>query len=122
MLGSFARRLLITVFLLRRTAVVKLFLVFQDPSTKSRRTLIATGWLIAPDLIVSAGHCVFDWEHNLNQVTEIKAYIGYDGRASVGRYLDYFFSTILTEKLRLTHTGRFSERPVPQRRQGRDDV
>lgn len=65
-------------------SVVKLFLVFHDPSTEEPRTLIATGWLIAPDLIVSAGHCVFDWEHNLNQVTEIKAYIGYDGRASVG--------------------------------------
>ncbi|KAK3491188.1 uncharacterized protein B0T23DRAFT_430148 [Neurospora hispaniola] len=65
-------------------SIVKLFLVYQDPSTKSPRTLIATGWLIAPDLIVTAGHCVFDWGHYLNQVVEIKAYIGYNGRASIG--------------------------------------
>jgi V8-like Glu-specific endopeptidase len=42
-----------------------------------------TGWLIRPDLLVTAGHCTFDWGHNLGPVVEIKAYIGYDGKTSV---------------------------------------
>ncbi|KAM3070664.1 hypothetical protein ACMFMF_008116 [Clarireedia jacksonii] len=60
----------------------KLFLIYQGSS--GRKTLIATGWLISADVVVTAGHCVFDWEHSLNQVTEIKAYIGYEGRSSIG--------------------------------------
>jgi hypothetical protein len=66
-----------------KTAIVKLFLVYQGSA--GPKTLIATGWLISADVVVTAGHCVFDWEHSLNQVTEIKAYIGYEGRASVGK-------------------------------------
>ena len=43
---------------------------------------MATGWLIRPDLLVTAGHCAYDW--NLGRATEVKAYIGYNGKASVG--------------------------------------
>ena len=34
-------------------------------------------------MFVTAGHCTYDWSHNLGRATEIKAYIGYDGEASI---------------------------------------
>jgi V8-like Glu-specific endopeptidase len=42
-----------------------------------------TGWLIRPDLMATAGHNLFDWAHNLGPATQIKAYIGYNGKGSV---------------------------------------
>ena len=44
---------------------------------------MGTGWLIRPDLLVTAGHCTYDWSHSLGRATEIKAYIGYKGQDSV---------------------------------------
>ncbi|KDN68448.1 putative ATP synthase F1 [Colletotrichum sublineola] len=46
--------------------------------------MMGSGWLISPDTIVTAGHVVYDWGHRLQGATEIKCYIGYSGRASVG--------------------------------------
>jgi V8-like Glu-specific endopeptidase len=43
--------------------------------------MMGTGWLIAPNLLVTAGHCGYDQSYG--PVQEIKAYIGYKGRASV---------------------------------------
>ena len=43
---------------------------------------MATGWLIAPDLIVTAGHSAFDWSYKLGRLTQVKAYIGYNGKNS----------------------------------------
>lgn len=51
--------------------------------SKPNQWAMGTGWLIKPDLLVTAGHCVFDWQHKLGRVEEVKAYIGYSGRASV---------------------------------------
>lgn len=46
-----------------RQAIVKLFLKYEgQPATA--KWPIATGWLIRPDLLVTAGHCAFDWGHN----------------------------------------------------------
>jgi V8-like Glu-specific endopeptidase len=45
--------------------------------------MIATGWLIAPNLVVTAGHCSFDWNYKFGQVVQAVAYIGYQGHASV---------------------------------------
>ncbi len=42
-----------------------------------------TGWLIKDDLLVTAGHCAFDWDHRFGPVSQVKAYIGYDGKASI---------------------------------------
>ena len=39
-------------------AIVKLFLKFEGKG--GSRTLVATGWLIAADVIVTAGHCAYD--------------------------------------------------------------
>jgi V8-like Glu-specific endopeptidase len=44
---------------------------------------MATGWLIKDDLLVTAGHCSFDWSHKMGRLVELKAYIGYDGKDSI---------------------------------------
>jgi hypothetical protein len=44
-------------------AIVKLFLKYENQPA-SAKWPIATGWLIRPDLLVTAGHCAFDWSHN----------------------------------------------------------
>ncbi|KAI4190981.1 MAG: hypothetical protein L6R41_000431 [Letrouitia leprolyta] len=61
-------------------SIVKLFIhyEFQKPGSWA----MGTGWLIAPDIFVTAGHCSYDWSHQLGRATEVKAYIGYDGRQS----------------------------------------
>ncbi|KAJ0164753.1 Glutamyl endopeptidase [Colletotrichum tanaceti] len=46
--------------------------------------MMGSGWLISPDTVVTAGHVVYDWGHRLQSATEIKCYIGYSGRASIG--------------------------------------
>ncbi len=61
-------------------AIVKLFThyEFQKPGSWA----MGTGWLIKPDIFVTAGHCSYDWGHKLGRATEVKAYVGYDGRQS----------------------------------------
>ena len=61
-------------------AIVKLFIhyEFQKPGGWA----MGTGWLIKPDVFVTAGHCSYDWSHKLGRATEVKAYIGYDGHQS----------------------------------------
>lgn len=61
-------------------SIVKLFIhyEFQQPGSWA----MGTGWLIAPDIFVTAGHCSYDWGHKLGRATEVKAYIGYDGHQS----------------------------------------
>lgn len=63
-------------------AIVKLFLRYanQKPSDP---WVIATGWLITSDLIVTAGHSVFDWSYKKGRLTQAKAYVGYNGKASL---------------------------------------
>lgn len=43
---------------------------------------MGTGWLIRPDILVTAGHCSYDWSHHLGRATEVKAYVGYYGHQS----------------------------------------
>jgi V8-like Glu-specific endopeptidase len=45
--------------------------------------MMASGWLIKPDLLVTAGHVVYDHGSHLGPATQIKCYIGYNGRDSV---------------------------------------
>ena len=60
-------------------AIVKLFgrMEGQAPGAP---WLMATGWLIRPNLIVTAGHVACDWDHSLGLLKELKCYIGYHGR------------------------------------------
>lgn len=63
-------------------AIVKLFLLYERQSQfKDNEATwpIATGWLVAPDLVVTAGHCAFDHSHGLGRLVKAKAYIGYKG-------------------------------------------
>ena len=62
-------------------AIVKLFLRYAGQKA-SDPWIIATGWLIAPDIIVTAGHSAFDWFYKGGRLTQVKAYVGYIGRAS----------------------------------------
>jgi hypothetical protein len=39
-----------------------------------------TGFLIRPDVFVTAGHFAFDWKHSLGRVHGVNAFIGYRGR------------------------------------------
>ena len=45
---------------------------------------MGTGWLVAPDVLVTAGHCVHMWQNAWGHASKINAYIGYSGRASIG--------------------------------------
>jgi V8-like Glu-specific endopeptidase len=38
---------------------------------------MATGWMISSDVLVTAGHCAYDWGFNLGRARTIKAYLGY---------------------------------------------
>ena len=74
--------------LIEKTAIVKLFLQFRRNQGKGGTWHVATGWLIRDDLIVTAGHCLYDHDTEKDSgqgnVTRIKAYIGYNGRNSIG--------------------------------------
>ncbi|KAF2203867.1 hypothetical protein GQ43DRAFT_478690 [Delitschia confertaspora ATCC 74209] len=63
-------------------AIVKLFLRFAGQPEGSSWAM-ATGWLIENDLLVTAGHCAFDWSHNYGRLSHVKCYIGYTGREAV---------------------------------------
>ncbi|KAJ7439514.1 hypothetical protein FB451DRAFT_1059581 [Mycena latifolia] len=45
--------------------------------------MMGTGWLVGPDLLVTAGHVVYDKAYGFGAATQIKCYIGYDGVESV---------------------------------------
>ncbi|KAK6003121.1 hypothetical protein QM012_000966 [Aureobasidium pullulans] len=64
-------------------AIVKIQSCFEDPATKEQVWMMGTGWLIRPDLLVTAGHVVFDYSLGYRATVQIKCYIGYNGRDSV---------------------------------------
>ncbi|KAF7355728.1 ATP synthase f1 [Mycena sanguinolenta] len=45
--------------------------------------MMGTGWLIRPDLLVTAGHVVYDREYGCNAAAQVNCYIGYNGHQSV---------------------------------------
>ena len=44
---------------------------------------MGTGWLVRPDVMITAGHCAYDWRDALGRAVHINAYIGYHGKASI---------------------------------------
>jgi V8-like Glu-specific endopeptidase len=58
---------------------------YSKQSPDDQRWAHCTGWLIEPDLLVTAGHCAFDHVYGFGRAAEVKAYVGYRGRASLGQ-------------------------------------
>jgi V8-like Glu-specific endopeptidase len=63
-------------------AIVKLFIQFESQNDDTAWAM-ATGWLIAADTVITAGHCAYDWSAGMKRAIKIKAYIGYYGKGSV---------------------------------------
>ncbi|KAF4338951.1 glutamyl endopeptidase [Fusarium beomiforme] len=62
-------------------SIVKIQSRFQG---KERSTWkIGTGWLIRPDLLVTAGNVVYDPSNGSGTADQVKCYIGYNGKQSV---------------------------------------
>lgn len=73
-----------------RTAIVKLQMRYERQTGDDEGWYMGTGWLIAPDLMVTAGHNVYNWSggdgvNGLGKAVTIKCHIGYQGKASVGK-------------------------------------
>ncbi|KAK2051651.1 trypsin-like serine protease [Colletotrichum caudatum] len=67
----------------RYRSVVKIFTRFDDVEEGTSMWVMGTGWLIRPDLLVTAGHVVYNWTKGLGEAREIRCYIGYNGRAFI---------------------------------------
>lgn len=67
-------------------AIVKLQMRYEGQGKDSPGWYMGTGWLIAPDIMVTAGHNVYNWAGNgLGKATIIKCHIGYQGKESIGK-------------------------------------
>lgn len=44
---------------------------------------MGTGWLARPDVLVTSADVVFDWARQMGAATQVKCYIGYNGRDSL---------------------------------------
>ncbi|KAK0714490.1 trypsin-like cysteine/serine peptidase domain-containing protein [Lasiosphaeris hirsuta] len=68
-------------------AIVKLIMRYEGMGPDDKRYAIGTGYLVSADTLITAGHCVFDINHEskkgLGRVTEMKVFIGYSGKKSV---------------------------------------
>ncbi|KAF8435923.1 hypothetical protein BGX38DRAFT_1274737 [Terfezia claveryi] len=91
--------------------IIKLFMRYEGNTTAEA---MGTGWLIAPDVLVTAGHCVFDWSFPLNKAVSIGAYMGYNGKASIGspnvitRYATQVATTVRWLTAKETKPGDFA--------------
>ncbi|KAF7355689.1 ATP synthase f1 [Mycena sanguinolenta] len=63
-------------------SIVKIQSRFRD-SDGNDVWMMGTGWLIRPDILVTAGHVVYDHAYGYGATTQIKCYIGYNGAQSV---------------------------------------
>lgn len=64
-------------------AIVKLQIRYDRQDKDDTRYAQGTGWLITPDLLVTAGHLVYDHLYGFGRATEVKVYVGYHGKESV---------------------------------------
>lgn len=58
---------------------------YENQAADDDRYAMGTGWLIAPDLLVTAGHCAYDHQYGFGRAVEVKAYIGYHGKESINK-------------------------------------
>ncbi|KAF5976828.1 hypothetical protein FBULB1_6782 [Fusarium bulbicola] len=66
-------------------SIVKLQIKFEKQVSSDTRWAQGTGWLISNDLIITAGHCTYDHTYNFGKAVKIRAYIGYNGKESIGK-------------------------------------
>lgn len=66
-------------------AIVKLQMRYEGQDENSNGWYMGTGWLIAPDIMATAGHNVYNWGGGLGKATTIKCHIGYYGQESIGK-------------------------------------
>lgn len=64
-------------------SIVKLQMKYEGQDPDDTRYAMGTGWLIAPDLLVTAGHCAYDHQYGFGRAIEVKAYVGYHGKEFV---------------------------------------
>ncbi|KAI3316812.1 trypsin-like serine protease [Xylariaceae sp. AK1471] len=67
-------------------AIVKLQMRYEKQHPDDPAYAMGTGWLISPDMLVTAGHNVYSWagsEEGLGRAVHINCYIGYHGRDSI---------------------------------------
>ncbi|KAJ5113412.1 hypothetical protein N7456_001946 [Penicillium angulare] len=68
-------------------SIVKLEMSYEGMAPGSNMASMGTGWLIRPDLLVTAGHCVYDHSGNngrgYGRVRVMHCHIGYNGRDSL---------------------------------------
>jgi V8-like Glu-specific endopeptidase len=86
---------------------------YENQSSDDERWAMGTGWLIAPDLLVTAGHCAFDFGDDdgnpkLGRAVHVKAYMGYAGEQSLKESDVQFLwgATFITPAGWLNHEGR----------------
>ncbi|KAF4461152.1 Glutamyl endopeptidase [Fusarium albosuccineum] len=65
--------------------IVKLQIRYEKQPPSDSRWAQGTGWLIKPDLIVTAGHCAFDHTYNFGKAVRIRAYVGYSGKEFINQ-------------------------------------
>ena len=59
---------------------------YEGQKASEKGYAMGTGWLVAPDILVTAGHNVFDWSgfgRGLGRAVEIRCFIGYHGRKHI---------------------------------------
>ncbi|KAN0083298.1 hypothetical protein V8E54_002386 [Elaphomyces granulatus] len=61
----------------------KVEMLFKAKGKNDRRGS-GTGWLLQPDIVVTAAHCIFDWQLSMGRACAIKAFLGYAGKSSLG--------------------------------------
>ncbi|KAF5671235.1 glutamyl endopeptidase [Fusarium heterosporum] len=64
-------------------SIVKIQARFDGNGKGKPVWMMGTGWLIRPDVLVTAGHVVYDWGRRFGAASQIRCFIGYNGRASL---------------------------------------
>ncbi|KAH7154486.1 trypsin-like cysteine/serine peptidase domain-containing protein, partial [Fusarium sp. MPI-SDFR-AT-0072] len=64
-------------------SIVKLQIRFEGQDSSDARHAQATGWLIMPNLIITAAHCVYDHTYDFGKAIHVRAFVGYNGKNSI---------------------------------------
>ncbi|CAG7564360.1 unnamed protein product [Fusarium equiseti] len=62
---------------------INLQVQFEDREKGANHWSKATGLLVGPDLVVTAGHVTYDHDYGRGKAVEVLAYVGYNGKKSI---------------------------------------